>query len=315
LPATSSRPRKGSRHAGTYPLRLLGGNANLSVDGAGRSCLVFLFKDLAGVDIQFQGVLVEFQSHCRLAYARRRVKSAAIIVHCRDAQYELRFGAVVHDVSELVRADSAAFQSSDRVTDLVEEYAHLFLPVPRLQDREQRGLWGELYMIFRSFSPDLAVKAWTGPDRGLVDFSANQVEVEIKTTLGRHRHRVKHEQVARSPSITGDRALWSLQLIESGEGLSLLELVGSIRGRLKTRAEFESKLHAAGYADDSAYDTRYKVVSEWVIDHSNIPSLPRLPKQVSHLEYDLDLEGLQLMTPSHAISLWSRLIGQSHTNL
>lgn len=291
------------------PLRSLGGNAYQSVNSESRRCLVFLVERAGGLPIQYQGLLLEYLPRCEASVEGHALASSAVVVHCREMVHEQRFDAIIHDVRTEVAAAPFRFANQDRVTDFVQDYAGLFAPLPHLPDREQRGLWGELYMITQAHSPEVAVEAWHGPEQGLIDFAGNSLEVEIKTSAVGHRHRVKHEQVSRPTLPAIHRYLWSIKVEESARGKTLGDLVRDIREGLSIRREFESKLHRAGYADNPAYDGRYKVASERVVDHSAIPALPPMPAEISHLEYDLDVDRIRDLDLRQGREVWKRLTG------
>lgn len=286
-----------------YQLRRISANTHLSRDAAGQTAVVFLLQSATAIGRSYAGVLLEFLPRCIVTQRTTRSTRAAAVLHCRELSYEPRFEGVVEEIRRVLAAEPNAFSSADRVREFVQGMAELFGHSKQLEETSQRGLWGELHVLAQCPNAAGAVEAWTGPARHVVDFARNGIEIEVKSSLGNHVHRVQDRQIAAAISKGSRRFLWSVCLREDpAGGLTLRESVGRVRSALSNRLEFERKLSRWGYSDSVEYPARWAAVSEIVIDQVNLPILPSMPPQVSNVHFDLDVSQLPALTPTQARS-------------
>lgn len=129
-----------------------------------------------------------------------------------------------------------------------------------LGSEEQRGLYGELWLLDAHLVPGRgpqAVSGWTGPARDAQDFRYDRLAIEVKTCIaGPDQHlRVSSERQLDDTGV--DRLfLYHLSLdVRAGVTSTLPLLVAHLRGRLgggPWSDSFEDRLAAAGYADADA---------------------------------------------------------------
>lgn len=174
-----------------------------------------------------------------------------------------------------------------------------------LSEDEVRGLFAELWVLqehlIRELGGRLALEAWTGPDAKAQDFVRGRFAFEVKSTGYSHP-----EGVAISSEVQLDSNPWNelwldiLRLEDSGSGVSLPELVDSLRGRVRedaeTLQEFERKLTRAGYLEEFAnrYQRRYNMLQEAV--YRVVDGFPRIvnpPPGVHSVRYQLSIAAIQ----------------------
>lgn len=165
------------------------------------------------------------------------------------------------------------------------------------------GLYGELVLLQRlgeSIGLDRAIASWTGPDRGLHDFEAAGLALEVKTSLGpRGTVRVgslDQLDVSRLQAL----ALYRVIVARDQAGRDLLDLVGPLRieaaalgGRI--RRELDQRLLLSGFIDPEPGTDRPEklaVVATEVYDvRADFPGLHRanVAPAVVAAEYTLDV--------------------------
>ncbi|MCY1022101.1 PD-(D/E)XK motif protein [Pyxidicoccus sp. MSG2] len=137
----------------------------------------------------------------------------------------------------------------------------------------QRGLYGELWFLRQQAIPlkgaDIAISAWTGPERSNQDFQFAGCAVEVKTTASNPHHQVVISNI-RQLDETHVPALLLLHValeVRHDAGETLVGIVESIRALLRPHSQplslFEEKLRSWGYLDvhavhyaDAAYVVR-----------------------------------------------------------
>jgi Putative PD-(D/E)XK family member, (DUF4420) len=141
-----------------------------------------------------------------------------------------------------------------------------------LSPEQQRGLLGELYTLQFLMLPALpgmeAVRAWRGPTGGHQDFVHVDVAVEVKTTITKRHSLLKIESEKQlDESVFRALFLVHVRLDEGAKGISLPEMVGDVRSRLKDTPlalnEFNLRLFESGYRDEDSpkYQEKKYVVS------------------------------------------------------
>ncbi|TAK35038.1 MAG: PD-(D/E)XK motif protein [Saprospiraceae bacterium] len=141
-----------------------------------------------------------------------------------------------------------------------------------LSAEAQRGLFGELLFLKKliaAWSPDAAVKSWSGPSQYAQDFHAGSWAAEVKTTSGTNSERLSISNVLQLDG-SGVGSLFLIHYwleARQGAGESLNDLVASLRENLKSEPGalrlFNQKLVEAGWLDhhaplyaETGYDVR-----------------------------------------------------------
>lgn len=128
-----------------------------------------------------------------------------------------------------------------------------------LSGEEQRGLWGELFLLRKLLnitkSPLTIVNSWVGCEKQIRDFQYSNWSVEVKTTCGNNHQRlhISSERQLDSSKIQY-LFLFHLSLEErQNAGETLNSVVNSIRtliqGDFRSLNRFNAKLIEGGYFD------------------------------------------------------------------
>jgi len=182
-----------------------------------------------------------------------------------------------------------------------------------LSVEKQIGLFGELYVL-RDLLGRYGITAfqtWTGPMGEPHDFRIQNIEIEVKTTVGRRRiHRI-HGLMQGVASANHNLFFLSIMLGPAGAGAgeSLPSIVSDISSSLSSSIEmvknFSSFLQAAGYSNDdiASYgrtwilrappifvpvDQEFPAITSEVLQGS----LGSLMARVEQVEYEVNLEGM-----------------------
>jgi hypothetical protein len=224
-------------------------------------------------------------------------------VALKDERFRDVFSSLAEDlVRRVSEAATPAQQSSAFLGQLARWQKFLTTSPEGLSDKDQRGLWGELYFLRQHLLPQLgpsAVVGWKGSEHAHQDFQFIGGAVEIKTTVS------KQPQVVRISSERQlDRHFWPTLILHvialdicDGTGETLPELIASIRTALKIdiacRETFEDGLLQAGYLDVHAAryaDRGYAVRSNTSLHVTDaFPALTEqmLPPGVGDITYGL----------------------------
>lgn len=181
-----------------------------------------------------------------------------------------------------------------------ERLAGLFEALAEIRPSDAVGLWGELFMIAASASPELAVRAWHSDVRELFDFRSGLSAVEVKTTASKIRkHEFSLEQL--SPAADTQLLVASMMLESSGHTVSLADLVNVVKAQL-TQADLRLRVDelvastlGAAWRESAAvrFSPASALSSLRFFRDSAIPCVEReLPVEVSDVRFKVELDGV-----------------------
>jgi hypothetical protein len=221
------------------------------------------------------------------------------------------FFSLLREITALIVDEGSA--PTEAIRAVIDRWEALLARQNAMSEQRQIGLFGELWLL-RRLIPSLgenAVSTWVGPIRQAHDFRIGNNEFEVKTTSSSERiHRINGLGQL-TPSLGCNLYILSLQTTYSGSGGETLpELIASIAQALgrwpNMLQQFRRLLENVGYDpnDDSRYTVRFRLRTEAVLVPVNdgVPRLtddsimsldPRFsPSRISHVVYDVDLNGL-----------------------
>jgi hypothetical protein len=180
------------------------------------------------------------------------------------------FDALVLDVAAEAAKGTTAGEIASLVAGRVKRW-QLFLQgfAEGLSIERQRGLFGELTLLFKTLIPELgcrtAVHCWTGPLAAQQDFCFGRLAIEVKTTTAKQPQSIRITSERQLDTTALDHlVLFHLSVdAREGAGRSLPELVRDVRTSVAADAaaasELEERLFAAGYHDihEPRYPTGY----------------------------------------------------------
>ena len=231
----------------------------------------------------------------------------ALLIELKDRAFQDLFEVLAGDVLTAIQSASggqatlpAALRCIDRWRRFVERKGE------PLSDEEVLGLIGELVVLCRCarrFGADVALAAWTGPDRALRDFELPDSSVEVKTYQGDDAATV----LISSPDQLDAVALRPVYLAavrltpSDAQGFTLSEFVvrtlSVIGADTAGAGVLEERLAAAGYlaAHASLYVKRF--IAGPVLTYAVTPGFPRIrsidvPQGVLGVRFALSIPAL-----------------------
>jgi hypothetical protein len=280
-------------------------------DREGRACLLIAVVDQPGrlqSPIRLENLDVQFDLRCHL---RRDLQQDQVgtftVVRCRSSDGEtVRYFLTVCEVILHVIGDRP---QSREVSLAVHRLAAIFQKAEAPPTRPVNGLFGELYLIWRSGDPVAAVAAWRMDEGARFDFSNKNIRLEVKTTSGRRReHIFTYEQCNPPPGTFAVIASMFAERAPGGIGIgSLLEDIGMM---LATHSDLLLKLHetvvgtlgaSLSEALSIEFDAKVADSSLKFFKLGDIPALrDPLPSGISDVHFRSDLSGCPT-TSVHAL--------------
>jgi|GEM_PF-3736709 len=171
----------------------------------------------------------------------------------------------------------------------VSEWQELLASAGSMNIQQLIGLWGELFFILNAVNVQKVVQCWYGPEAKKFDFSGKGIDIEVKTALRGHYHIFSHEQLIDSTS-GSDRYIFSIYAEEDlSGGLTVADLVNSIRKHLTKNEEFEKKLLSIGYTGQSESEIKLHPRSIKLVDIKDVPKVRNADIGVHKIKYEVDL--------------------------
>jgi hypothetical protein len=213
-------------------------------DHEGYACLLVATSDqprrlqspirLENLDVQF-----DLRCHLRSKKEVERVGTFTVI-RCRSLDGEtVRYFLSVCDTIVGMVGDKP---KQREVASAVHRLAAIFQKLQKPPARPVNGLFGELYLIWRSGNPSRAVKAWRVDESARFDFADGNIRMDVKATAGRLRaHTFSYEQCNPPPGTIAIVA--SLFTERSPDGISLRNLVQEIETLIAAHPDLILKLH------------------------------------------------------------------------
>jgi hypothetical protein len=234
--------------------------------------------------------------------------TASIVVQLRAANFSeifVSFSTIL--VNRVCAAMSPAHAAGELLAQLFQWQKFLDARSEGLGEEEQRGLYGELYILRRLVQMVGAASlagGWVGPAGAAQDFRfGREVAIEVKTSIGSEPQAVK----INGERQLDDRNLGRLYLVclsidrAAGSGETLPDLVAWIRDSLKNHPvelnDFEQSLLEFGYL--KSHEARYRLQG-FALRHERCfrvqEGFPRiteagLPDGVGRVEYRVALAG------------------------
>ena len=249
-----------------------------------------------GFDVSFVDVQSELHDSHAIALIRRPEGTSEI------------FAAVVVDILRVLDLAAEAGQREvlEAFIERVKEWQHFMSRSYRpLTSDAQVGLFGELWLLKQLMGTTLgfdALKCWQGPLSAAQDFHIRNGAIEVKSTVRKGSFLARINSIEQ---LDGDKSpifLCALRFEEDTEGLSLAELVSSLREAFSTDSEsrfFDALLMVMGYIDEhEAIYSRRLVLKDIKIFQSEgeMPRLHRaqLSPAIRSAAYVLDLDAFEV---------------------
>lgn len=283
------------------------GSVFVARDPDGAPCLLIPIENApAGIGRRTKGVTLKPDANLQYDFGGRSWVSDSAVLTCGSPSLNAAFAALSDDVAREVSAVEPLPSWRD-VQAAFHRWEELLASARALDETEQIGLWGELWVIADAPDVDLAIEAWRGPKDDPVDFFCSGRGLEVKTTRKRLVHFVSQSQV---DSPQGDFPVFLASLwidVDPASGLDLPALVDRIRDRGPRGVTFEEKLLQAGYSDEDGllYQKRFVLLEDPLLfPEETIPRIRHADEGVSHIRYriELDEEFALDTSPSRSLS-------------
>lgn len=218
------------------------------------------------------------------------------VVCCTSENPQLQeyFVYVCDIVLNIVGSSPSTVQIAEAMQHLIE----LFQKFSEPARRSVLGFIGELFVIYASNCPDIAIRAWRNGTDDRFDFSIEDIRLEVKSSSTRKRlHEFSLEQCEPPENTIG--LLVSLFVEVSGGGLSLFELIKRIETRINSdyelMMEFQSTIaESLGRDLPSALSVRFdEDLAHSSLKFYSLHDIPAIrgdiPPQISHVRFQSDV--------------------------
>ncbi|MBI4480213.1 MAG: PD-(D/E)XK motif protein [Acidobacteria bacterium] len=301
-------PPEGGPDKPIYAVTPLPGHESYFVgkDREGHACLLVTAAERAGKPtppIRLENLDVQFELRCFVKRNKEAERTGVFtVIRCRSLEKETTryFLSVCNTIVGLI-GDKP---QQREVASAVHRLAAIFQRMQRPPARPVNGLFGELYVIWRSANPVRAVAAWRVDETARFDFSEGDIRIDVKVTAGRVRtHTFSYEQCNPPPGTMPVVA--SLFAEQSPDGISLRHLMREIEAKITAHPDLVLKLHevvsatlggSLGEALAMAFDRRLAESSLRFYNLREVPAIRGpLSAGVSDVHFRSDLSGLSAM--------------------
>ena len=206
-------------------------------DGEGRACLLIAAGDNHSrlhPPIRLENLDVQFALRCHLRKNNEPERDGTFtVVCCRlpDPEIVRYFLSVCETILHLAGTRPAEHD----IAEAVNRLAAIFQRMQRPPSRPVNGLFGELYLLWRSANPARAIAAWRGDDSARFDFSDGDIRVDVKVASGKVRvHTFSYEQCNPPPGTIA--VVGSLFAERASGGMALRSIFDYIEARVRDEA-------------------------------------------------------------------------------
>lgn len=212
-------------------------------DGGGKACLLISVSSPAGyrhAAMRLEHLEVNFEVRSRITEENRSAESTFTVLRCRSDDGEvIRY---FFSIAEAFIQILGAKPGKAAVGEAVVQFARIFQRLIAPPLRPLLGLFGELFLIQQCRNPIKALTSWRVQDTSRFDFSAGDLQLDVKVASGRARiHTFSYDQC--NPPAGTSAFLASLFVEVVANGISLRELVEKIEAVVSGRAELVIKLY------------------------------------------------------------------------
>ena len=275
-------------------------------DGEARACLLVGAADRAAKlqpAIRLESLDVQFDLRCHSRKNREPERDGTFtVIRCRSPDKEtIRYFL---SVCETILRMAGDRPSGCEIAEAVNRLTAIFRKMQRPPARPVNGLFGELYLLWRSGNPVRALTAWCGDDTARFDFSDGDIRLDVKATSGRLRaHAFSYEQCNSPGTIV---VVASLFAERTSGGVALRSILDEIAVRVGAHTDLIFKLHevVATTLDASLSEgvaTRFDIkLADSSLRFFNLEQVPAirgpLPSGISDVHFRSDLSALPALT-------------------
>jgi hypothetical protein len=281
-------------------------------DNESRACLLIstIDHDKKGhAPIRLESLDVQFDLRCRVRKDQQSEREDMFtVVRCRSLDQEtIHYFLSICDTIARIVGDRPAQRS---IASVVNRLATIFQKMQAPPTRPVIGLFGELFLIWRSSNPARALAAWRVDQGASFDFSDGEIRLDIKAAGGRVRtHTFSYDQC--NPPKGTIAIVASLFVERSPAGTSLRSMIDEIERRLTGNIDLAFKLHEVitGTLGTNLKDALAMKFDEKLADASmrffslyDVPAIRGpLPPGISDVHFRSDLSALHALSAQNLI--------------
>jgi hypothetical protein len=288
-----------------YAVVPLGGYESYFVgkDREGHACLLASTSyqpDRQQSPIRLENLDAQFDVRCHLRKKNEVERVGTFtVIRCRSLDVEtVRYFL---SVSEIIVAGVGDKPRQRELASAIHRLAAIFQKLQKPPSRPVNGLFGELYLIWRSREPSKSVAAWRIDQTARFDFSVGNIRIDVKTAAGRLRvHEFSYDQCNPPPGTLSVAA--SILVERAPGGVSLRSLIRDIESRIAGFPDLVLKLHEViaatlGISLSEAlcltFDTKLASSSLRLYNLRDVPAIRgALPASVSDVHFRSDVSGV-----------------------
>lgn len=271
------------------------------------ACLLVATSDRAGryqPSIRLESLDVQFELRCELRRDLEAQREGTFtVIRCRSLDREtIRYFLSVCETVLRMVGDRPA---QSVIASAVHRLAAIFQKMRKPPERPVNGLFGELYLIWRSGNPVRAVTAWRIDKTARFDFFDGDIRIDVKATSGRIRaHTFSYEQC--NPPLGTIAIAASLFVEKTPGGPALRSLIGQIKTRIAAHTDLVFKLYEVvattlGSSLNDAlaltFDIKLADSSLRFFDLNDVPAIHGpLPAGVTDVHFRSDLSSLAALS-------------------
>ena len=257
-------------------------------------------KDKPHTPIRLENLDAQFSLRCHLRKQNNQEKEGVFtVIRCRDKNREIirYFLSVCETILNVLGGKPTRAQ----ITVAVNRLVAIFQRVRQPSTRTLNGLFGELFLLYRSRNPITALTAWRIDDDARFDFSEDDIRLDVKTSVSRSRQHLFSYEQCNPPSGT-IAIVASLFADQAAGGVPLYSVINQIETQVSSNADLVFKLHETiattlGTSLNESLSRRFDMrLAESSLRFFSLVEIPAirgtLPIGVSNLHFRSDLSAL-----------------------
>ena len=258
-----------------------------SVEG-NAAALVLNLPGARSLEYSTRGLSVRCLRKVVVTFERAFEANDVIVLECLDASLTVPFCSLLTALHQCL-ARSAARHHAAALRHELNRWAALFAARDGKDEREQIGLWGELWTIAHASDVSRMVEAWRGHEGGTADFFRSGKSLEVKTSTRPGVHHISYNQAYLE---RGAGYLLSLAVERSSAGTSCVDLLQRIAAALPEPATLYERLAESGTSltmldTSKGYDLAIRPA---LFSMRDVPKVTGHDPGVSNLRYRIDLD-------------------------
>lgn len=189
--------------------------------------------------------------------------------------------------------------SNKKIKQTVDKFIELFKAIKEPPKKTIQGLWSELFFIEQSNFPEKVILGWHSIPEEKFDFSFDKLRIEVKSSSTESRtHHFSSAQL--NPINNLEIIIASVLVSTSIAGLSVIDLMNKINGKLDDFPKQKEKLHLLAYStlgvdiervDEIKFNYESAKESLRFYKSEDIPKIEgiNIPKEVSNVRFTTNL--------------------------